>query len=732
MFWEQKSLAGLEKAPEVRIAEVIRVSYSSQYMEIRYLDDASNQVVAAEAHYSPSHSGACITSALVFCPGQHVCVVVAGAPYVVYPLYSPAEKLFYEMDMQFELTKLRGALVVRSYASETGEDAYVLYYVAEDGGVNKFYKFYAHDYGRVFFESDSSYDTTRNLEILSRPIGANGYSPHQVPFLSYDSAFPLSVWAGQGTMKLQNWFLKPPIQPTANAWSLPRSTSVDAFSIGRGVLFDTDDPREALYVRGAMIYDPNSDMESPITDGTGDVYITVGPARRIVYYAYGTNAKTARMRRLQDLFNDVLHIARPYFPGSILYGKVHRFNAIPPLLFAEPSGTHITFGFIECKKNGSLDYNKYYKTKGSIGVTWRNRASESPRILDGVYSGEYTQEEFLPTYTLEIRDYGGEPNIREIRDDRRVRPGYPQGGPAHLVILDDGVNKMTKRPDFLHVQHGDNTTTSSYIDSRIHWDFYINDTFMFTMKSRYIGSTTSYSQTGELWYIHHLDLINKLIFAHVHYYEKTESGEGNWCTVKGVVVDADGQHVIWEVENTNLDSASSYNIRPWMKDPDFPPVDKAKAGAPIYYDCLYFRFPYNNVSKASTSYGWSSIGFYYPSVDTEDAYSMMMMCGEMTNSPYPDVTSPWCGFQVGRNGGWSGWVYDVLQMSYNHYNPYSGYEDPYYFPYAAYYAKVTSAIIKPRAGAPVQKGSDFAATATDPVLIDMTTPVYVRPPEPPA
>ena len=717
MFWEQISLGGLEKAPEVRIAEVIRVSFNSRRMEIRYLDAADNPTADAEMYYSPAYTGACVTSAMFFRPGEMVSVVVAGTPYVVHTLVKAAGKLFYDMDLIANITDLKGAIKVEEdRVPAVGEKLlYILLYVAEDGGGGTFYKFQAMDYP-AFIDGRSVYTYTDVLGI-EPGLAQNDHSYKTFNLLgnviqpNYDGAFPLTVWPCQGYLKLQNWHVLARNNPPYEVWSLPRRAHIDIFQYGKGIAFNTDDIREVLFTRGKMTYLSST----PASDGTGDVYITVGPARVTPDAVSGVVTDAALSKRYQEFFQDVLYIARPYFSGNST-----KFNAIPPILYSEPSSTSITFGFIECMQDGALDYNTYFKTTGSVSVTWRDRATEAPRLLDGVYSAEYDQDEFSPTYSLKITDSGDATNIRTITDDRRVTPSNPSGGQQQLVVLDDGTNQLTKRPDFLHVQTGNTDASPSHVDSQINWDFYINDTFMFTMKSRYVGTLAVFNHSGELWYIHHIDLINKLIYAEVHYYEKTETGVGSFCTIKGVVVDAEGQNVIWEAEKPSVSTGVSYNIRPWINDPSFPAIVVGVPGV-AYRDELYFRFPYNAVSSGSLIYSHSTFGHYYPSVSTEDAYSMMLMCGgysyegALTTYDY----YPRCGFQIGRNGGWAGFVKDAVSNSYAHTDSYSS-SNP------DTDSAIYSYIVKPRSGASIQKGSDFAATATDPTIVNMLTPPIKR------
>jgi hypothetical protein len=330
----------------------------------------------------------------------------------------------------------------------------------------------------------------------------------------------------------------------------------------------------------------------------------------------------------------VLNIERPW--GTVLSNPEEwkTSNWVPPILFApddslsnpeDPSDLptpSISFGFIDYKKteysgDRNTISNDYRFVTGKIYAELKDSSLGKPLLNkdDYNYTAEYIVSVKDSGYNVDIVDTGVIVDANTRRYTQKVTMNQDDQVAQLFDICTDGTNVFRKKPAVKLVESRTvNTTVGIIVSITIEHsvEHYINNTLMFT-------SSFNVNEDGTIWnqkyyYLYSIDLVNKLILAHVYVFDEPNL----IIRVEGVVIDSFGEYVIWTYDKYDIPVTTPVNVPPWQLSPIFPahPQDTGFIGESTYSHREYvWKSPYFYDLGIQVNQGGSSkCGFYYVAI----------------------------------------------------------------------------------------------------------------------
>lgn len=347
----------------------------------------------------------------------------------------------------------------------------------------------------------------------------------------------------------------------------------------------------------------------------------------------------------------IFSIARPWGTVESNPDEWRTSNWTPPILFcpdesqSNPPGATdlpkpaISFGFVDYKKteyngNRNKTSNEYRFVTGKIYAELKEASIGKPLLNknDYNYTTSYDVGVKDSGYTVHINDTGTVIDASTTQYVRDVTINQPLDPLQTFETCVDGTNTLKKKPVLnftdsrtVHVVNG--TTQSLAISLSI--EHYINSTLMFTSSFNTNADGTAWNQ--RLYYIYSLDLVNKLILAHVYIFDEP----GSIQKVECVVIDSSGEYVIWSYDTSDsIGVTTPVNVPPWMLSDTFPshPQETGYIGETGKYDhteyvwkVSYFNglsFPLDIDDDSECSLGSGAIavpiGGYFPCTELDE------------------------------------------------------------------------------------------------------------------
>lgn len=353
----------------------------------------------------------------------------------------------------------------------------------------------------------------------------------------------------------------------------------------------------------------------------------------------------------------VLSISRPWGIVTSNANEWKTSNWVPPILFcpddslANPPGATdlpkpaVSFGFVDYKKvaytgDRSEITNEYRFVTGKIFAELKTGSIGKPLLGKNDYN--YTE-----THTVEVKDSGYSLHILETVTDLGggefaydQRATMNQAGETEqlFTVCTDGINFLKKKPILNYSDYrvpGPLGGTSTSIELSI--EHYINNTLMFTSTFNTTEDRATWNQ--RLYYIYSVDIINKLILAHVYVYDEP----GVVQQVEGVVIDNGTEYIVWTFDRSQDfdDLSEQVNVPPWLGSTTFP--DHHVGGDPAnypaeqditeylwkvpYFDNIFF--PLNGSTTGDCAFAGEppgGIGVYFPCTEfDEDIRSILLL-----------------------------------------------------------------------------------------------------------
>lgn len=353
----------------------------------------------------------------------------------------------------------------------------------------------------------------------------------------------------------------------------------------------------------------------------------------------------------------VLSISRPWGYVASNANEWKTSNWVPPILFcpddslSDPPGATdlpkpaISFGFVDYKKvaytgDRSETTNEYRFVTGKVFAELKAESIGKPLLGKNDYN--YTESHIVEvkdsSYTLHVTDTYEDLGGSEVWA-RTVRMNNPGDVEQLFSVCTDGTNTLKKKPI---ISYSDARVTSELPTTRaeeisLDIEHYINDTLMFTSSFNTNGDRSVWNQ--RLYYLYSIDLINKLILAHVYIYDEPNVIQ----KIEGVVIDNGVEHVIWTFDRSQDfdDLSEQANVPPWLGSTTFPEhgVGGDPGDFPIEQDVTeylwkvpYFSniyFPIDSSTTGDCAFAGEpsgAIGVYFPCSELdEDIRSILLL-----------------------------------------------------------------------------------------------------------